>query len=740
MFVSTLGLLVGLIAVGWPANGQSQHPDFRYVQGPGFYAGPSSSTLHPSAAKGGFDALPLYETGSYPFCAGNVIALDTLRELAFVGAGGGVLVVDVSDPMHPVVLSDAIRGRYQAWEIALYGPFVYVAYYSDDDFDNNDQDVQVWDTRDPAHPGHVCDINLPQPALSVEVRDSLLAASCAGEIDLYRLSSNGTPTKLAQMSGGVACDLRFQDTLLYEAVFWQGIVVWNVADPTAPRAVASWGYCESHPHITIDGNRLYLTYFHIMQSEYMGGVWIYDITDPLNGTLAGAYDTTGIYIPGVVAVRDTLAIIAGYGPSISVLSVADPANVREVSTYGNGLCVGVAWHDSIAYVPMGLYVSLIDLSNPAQPSGMSSLNLNRTGNLCIQGNVLYSLGDELWLLDNNPGYDLEAIGSLDPGREATGISVHDTIGVATMWSTGFVELGFGDLAHPKILARETLPGPHPCVYLRDTICYFTTASGLSIYNLAQPGAPALVGTLSESLGGPPVWNGDSLLFIKGERLCVINVADPTHPVLVADTALEAQDLVVRDTFLYALSDTIYGLRVYSVANPAHPRQLGPAVMNVNLPLTLSDSLLVTGYRNYWDGIAAFSIANPVQPVLLGNHQSDFRLYVLQLQHDTLYVVSSVGLYRYQLAVTPTGIDLEPIVAKPVEQLQVWPSLTRGTLYLRGASKATLLDVSGRTAAELVTGENHLRGLAPGVYFVREQVTNRGDPSKPGQVCKIILTK
>ena len=48
---------------------------------------------------------------------------------------------------------------------------------------------------------------------------------------------------------------------------------------------------------------------------------------------------------------------------------------------------------------------------------------------------------------------------------------------------------------------------------------------------------------------------------------------------------------------------------------------------------------------------------------------------------------------------------------------VTPTLVRGILPLAGSSRAVLLDVSGRRAAELLPGTNDVSHLSPGIYFV-----------------------
>jgi hypothetical protein len=71
------------------------------------------------------------------------------------------------------------------------------------------------------------------------------------------------------------------------------------------------------------------------------------------------------------------------------------------------------------------------------------------------------------------------------------------------------------------------------------------------------------------------------------------------------------------------------------------------------------------------------------------------------------------------------------------------SVVRGVLFMpeavggeRSAVGAHLLDISGRKVLDLHPGANDMRALAPGVYFVCEQVQAQGHAS----VRKVVVTR
>jgi hypothetical protein len=57
------------------------------------------------------DSLNCRLVGNWPFGPSSNSVVDPARNLVFCGSGGGVYVLDATDPNSPVVLSDAIRTR-----------------------------------------------------------------------------------------------------------------------------------------------------------------------------------------------------------------------------------------------------------------------------------------------------------------------------------------------------------------------------------------------------------------------------------------------------------------------------------------------------------------------------------------------------------------------------------------------------------------------------------------------------
>jgi hypothetical protein len=88
-----------------------------------------------------------------------------------------------------------------------------------------------------------------------------------------------------------------------------------------------------------------------------------------------------------------------------------------------------------------------------------------------------------------------------------------------------------------------------------------------------------------------------------------------------------------------------------------------------------------------------------------------------------------------------GIEEE--AKRPAVRTKTLQTIIRGVLFLPEASNhkpqaASLLDINGRKVLDLRPGANDVRALAPGVYFVREQL--QAASLKPQAVHKVVLTR
>jgi hypothetical protein len=224
-------------------------------------------------------------------------------------------------------------------------------------------------------------------------------------------------------------------------------------------------------------------------------------------------------------------------------------------------------------------------------------------------------------------------------------------------------------------------------------------------------ARVLLWEIWQALGGGAVSRGEALLTIscpvrglvsdnRGRRIGFVGDSLVNEvPGAEVDTSFEIET--------YRLPDSLH----YTVATAAYDT----GRMDVCLLLPVTDSLLRLAE---FDSVplgsktkATFSLARgdtsfSMQVDWDGNGQPDTALY--PDFNDTLSL-RSVGVTERQPQALPAGGN-RPLKA----------TVVRGAMWLGGRASAILTDIAGRKVADLHPGENDLRVLAPGVYFVTDR--------------------
>lgn len=690
------------------------------------------------------DSTTFLESGSYPFRTGTAVVLDTARNLAFVGAGSGVFIVDVSDPNQPVILSDRMRCGTAVKDMLLDGTRLYLALFSVATRPDLPRDVEIWDVSVPSQPLRMGGIDLYFGAQCIYARGDTLLIGSLRSLFTYDVSDLDHPVRLDSVGPWcMAEQICVRDTLAFVSSTSSGVHVYDVRSLAHPALLAVWGASCSYPGLDVLGDRLYLAGSWGPLGEE-SGLRVYDISDPLRGQLLGVFDAamSGAYR---VALKDTVAAVTyAFRPSaatsaLKVVSVSNPSSPAQLAAYG-GLCTGIVLSDTVAYVAFRDRFEILNLADPSQPTRTGSVPLGLAGSQIVtQGGMAYSVGGSFTILDARSSLDIELTGALDMGNRAWALAKDDSVAlVAVLDDTGGggVEVvATGDAHHPRVLA--SLPGITQVRSLltNNSLAYVASESGLAVFDLTDPGNPVRVGGLSRSIAGPRAILRDTFLFAcDNGHLVVLSVADPGAVYQVVDTAIAVYDFLLCDIFLYVLPQSIGGRKeIWDIGSLPDIMLTGQYVAPMNqvgcAALTDTFMVLASGF----DLLAAFSVSEPASPVLLGTVLMKDAVEGLDLAGDTLYT-SLVS--RYRLVRSPSGIELEPIGGVEARPLRVWPSVVKSVLNLAGRDEAVLFDASGRRVLRLRLGANDVRGLAPGVYFVCEQVQAQGHAS----VRKVVVTR
>ncbi len=224
-------------------------------------------------------------------------------------AGGYLMIVDVSDPMTPVLRSLLEAGYHHRASLQVSGGRALVAALS--------RDFMFADLRDPIGNGIAGFIEMPSNLKPTALVDGILAG----------------PTR-----------------------YYPGMAFVDVSDIRAP-VLKSWVMTGDYKNdIEIHGGNAFVA--------GDGGVQIFDVTDPTSPSEL-AYITTGSRT-GQVDVHGDLAYLAAN--QLRIYDVSDPSNPGLISSFGvGGVANDLKIKDGVAYVSTGLDLAIVDVENPWLP-------------------------------------------------------------------------------------------------------------------------------------------------------------------------------------------------------------------------------------------------------------------------------------------------------------------------------------------------------------------------------------
>jgi hypothetical protein len=369
----------------------------------------------------------------------------------------------------------------------------------------------------------------------------------------------------------------------------------DVSDPSAPRVVRTLAGMAAYRSV-VSGNRLYAA----------GGMRLVvkDITDPDQPTVLGTWDprTIGHYPVALTVVGDTVYLPCG-GGELLIVDWADPSTPTVLSTWNpEGFeCGSIAVSGSLALVGGGRYddgMMVLDVSDPSAPVALGSKVPTPWLTEVIISDGLAYLGSHaefLRVLDISstevfPGYewhDTEA-----PVAAVCATADPDVCLMLVGSDLRAVDLG----AAGAIVASLRLPGsPQRIAAVGNRALVACDGGGLVAFDITDPRAPLALGAVSgipEAVDVVP-GGGGVVALAEGGPLWVVDPDGAPVPVVIGSLpiGIPAWRVAVDGDIAYlGASEQIQSV---DLSDPTHPvsrwTTAGPWTMD--LELVARDGLL-----------------------------------------------------------------------------------------------------------------------------------------------------
>ncbi|MSP12881.1 MAG: hypothetical protein EXR62_07980 [Chloroflexi bacterium] len=529
---------------------------------------PTNTVFLPIVSRTHRETQPFSQLELVGQVGGVIFSMMAHGDYLYLGAGPRLVILNVSDPIHPVFVGQTEVLSDLAYNLAIDGNYAYIA--------NGAGGLVIVNISNPSSPKIVA--RYPTPGLA---RDVTVAHGYA-----YVTSSTGLS--------------------IFEATF--------------PWGAASKGFVNMSENVY--GVRVTQDYAYVIDGDRrLHVINISNSADPKEiGSVEISINANQIELSAMYAYVFSLF-------NVDILDLTNPAVPKYVG--GVGLSAdnsgGRAISGTLLFIAGSTGLEIVDVSNPAAPIRVGLFPTTWNWRVAAQGTQVYVAGryGGLRVIDvANPQHPVQA-SFYDVAGYAADVKVAGSYAYLAGWRSGLRIIDVVNPSQPGEVGFFTPDGFVFHVVISRGYAYTVGSLGLRIINVANPAAPfqtsllPTTGTLTcIAVQGDYAYIGEANTALE-HGLLIARVADPSNPSEISFLrAYAPRGIAVMGNYAY-----FPALSIYDIADPANPSQVGYSSY-------LSDSgtgVAIQGsyaYTTILDGsMQIFDISDPLKPFPTGTLNS-----------------------------------------------------------------------------------------------------------------------
>jgi hypothetical protein len=398
-------------------------------------------------------------------------------------------------------------------------------------------------------------------------------------------------TRVARLPlADLVSDLVVVNGRLYIAANSSGLLIYDIRDPLQPLLVGAFSTPAAATRVKVQGNSAYVV---------AGNLLIVDIYDPAHPDLRGSYQAPNPPINDVALAGNRAYVAYGYEWSsyggVSILDVGDTAVPSQLGAFllTDGAPIGVQVAGDLAYIitkgdqlypGQGSKLRIVDVYDPVNPTARGLLQISESGRLLVANDVVYIAASRVGL----------AV-----------VDVHNPDAPAPLGASAILG-GSGGLQ---------LVGDRLFV---STAGIDYTTPGFQIVDVSNPAAPAEIGGYRSLplIRGVGVAQGYAYVaeYLRGFQIADLH--EPTQPLPRGGYQLggaPSQVQIVGDLAYITGGNT--GFHIMGISDPDHPVRLGGLAPNGS-----TRDMRVVGNLAYISGINRLlivDVSDPISPTVRG---------------------------------------------------------------------------------------------------------------------------
>ncbi|MFZ0388998.1 MAG: hypothetical protein WAN36_00955, partial [Calditrichia bacterium] len=526
--------------------------------------------------------------GSWPYGPVQSVAVDSARNLAFIGSGGAVMTLDITDPANPQMINKAIRTRGIVEDIAVDETNQRIILACDEG------GYEIWDVQNTAAPQRL-------------TRSEIIY----GGVE--------TPVHNVQLSGSIA---------IFECG-WGYVNTVDISSPANPVQVSLNGVMgnpSSDIHLSADG------YVHSTGAQYYVRLSL-----SAGGVLNNAGQREFLYGAGAVFGYGDVAFVS-YGGSMYILDLLASGFLPWSITNVNGF-TDIFVRDDLAYLTNQDGLQIWDVSSVQNPQFSDAIAIpgyDPNRKITLAGDYAYIAAETngLYIVDVSNPSDISVAAVFHSPDQSGSVSKSGEYVFLSQGESGFSVIDVSDPIGngPVSVAGHDSPGlAYESVIEGDYLYLADWSGGVRVFNISDPLNPVEVGSYTGidvyriAAAGQYVYAIHAIPNNPSE-LWVLDVSNPASPGLVTSQTMPAEvyKIVVKGNYLYAAARSA-GVRILDISNPANPTEVAnyptPDAMDIYVE---GNYAYVTDFdysppTDFTGALVILDVSNPANPVLAGDY-------------------------------------------------------------------------------------------------------------------------
>ncbi len=425
-----------------------------------------------------------------------VEAIQVCGGLTYIGSDHDWCIYDLSNPTTP---QELLRIPEEANSFTLQGETLIVG---------RQQEIATYDVSNPANPVLISTLATDYDVVSLISNNGMVLSHQTFEsfVDFFWLQDDGT---LEEFSRFRASDYYYCTFMLTDQHVYYGTDQYLHLLDLGNLQPVSGGDPVNTPGLAIDTK--IANGYAFSAAEYNGLV-VFDVEDPLNPVFSGSGFTS--HQVRAVAIRDDLAFLVG-DDAMTVFNISDPT-LPWVMGHTDGLECNypsdiLLHQDTVWLARVYGHVSAVDISNPASPQPLATMDFDAVGLAQSQG-YLHTIDEDgtyrVLSLDTMPPQEVASLSLTIGGCSIDIQGNHALIGHG--WY-GLSMLDISDPTNPVLLNHIKVMDGANIVTFRGDTAIVSNYRCTHVMDVSDPMNIRTVGT---------VWDGgfDHAVFPDGEIL------------------------------------------------------------------------------------------------------------------------------------------------------------------------------------------------------------------------------